>query len=162
MHTRKMSGAAIGAAMLLMTACAHTGDMTPMPGAIPPPDVAGIVATANQGEIEQGQAASSKATSSDVRSFAQMMVTDHTAALTTARETFARAGVTPADNDTTRQLQATSARTVTNLSTYSGTAFDRTYMQSQVDLHQWLLTSLDTALIPSSTGEMRTLLETQR
>jgi putative membrane protein len=161
MINQKLSGAAIGAAMLVMTACA-TMDTATMPGALPASDVAGIVMTANQGEIQQGQAASSKATSSDVRAFAQMMVTDHTAALNMARDTFARNNVTPGENDITRRLQDVSQRTVTNLATYKGAAFDRTYMQSQVDLHQWLLTSLDTALIPSSRGEMRTLLETQR
>lgn len=52
---------------------------------------------------------------------------------------------------------------MTNLATYSGAAFDRAYMRSQVDLHQWLLTSLDTVLIPSArTPEVRTLLQTQR
>jgi putative membrane protein len=148
---------------LLTTACATTmNDTAMMAGAQPASDVAGIVITANEGEIQQGQAASTRATSADVRAFAQMMVTDHTAALNAARATFSRAGVTPGDNDTTRTLRESSQRTVTNLATYSGTAFDRRYMQSQVDLHQWLLNTLDTALIPSSRGEVLTLLQTQR
>jgi putative membrane protein len=136
--------------------------MAAMPGALPASDVAGIVATANEGEIQQGQAAAPKATSAEVRAFAQMMVSDHTAALTAARDTFARNNVTPSENDTTRTLREGSQRTIANLATYNGAAFDRMYMQSQVDLHQWLLTTMDTVLIPSSRGEMRTLLETQR
>lgn len=133
-----------------------------MPGMHPATDVAGIVQTANEGEIQQGQAASSRATSADVRAFAQMMVSDHTAALSAARDTFQREGITPGENATTRTLRDNSQRTVANLATFSGASFDRTYMQSQVDLHQWLLNTLDTALIPSSTGNMRTLLQTQR
>lgn len=125
-------------------------------------DIAGIVATANEGEIAQGQAASSKATSADVRAFAQMMVTDHTAALASARDTFSRNNITAGDNDTTRTLRTTSDTTIRNLGTYSGAAFDRAYMQSQVDMHQWLLTNLDTVFIPSSRGDLRHLLETQR
>lgn len=35
-------------------------------------------------------------------------------------------------------------------------------MQSQIDMHQWLLTNLDTVLIPSARGDVRTLLENQR
>jgi putative membrane protein len=133
-----------------------------MPGMHPATDVAGIVQTANEGEIQQGQAASSRATSADVRAFAQMMVADHTAALSAAQATFQSEGITPAENATTRTLRDNSQRTIANLATFSGASFDRTYMQAQVDMHQWLLNTLDTALIPSSTGNMRTLLQTQR
>jgi putative membrane protein len=162
MMRRNVIGATM-VAMLLTTACATTNmDSAAMAGAIPPPEVAGIMMAANEGEVQQGQAAAPRASSTDVRAFAQMMVTDHTNAIAMARETLARNGVTPAENDVSRRLRETSQRTVTNLATYNGPALDRVYMQTQVDLHQWLLTSLDTALIPSSRGEMRTLLETQR
>ncbi|MBV8517000.1 MAG: DUF4142 domain-containing protein [Acidobacteria bacterium] len=149
----------------LATACGSmhsNANMATMPGALSANDVAGIVATANEGEIQEGQAAAPRATSAEVRAFAQMMVSDHTAALTAARDAFARNNVTPAENDTMRTLREGAQRTVTNLATYNGAAFDRMYMQSQVDVHQWLLTTMDTVLIPSSRGEMRTLLETQR
>lgn len=152
--------------VFLMTACASTMSSpfgNTQSGAWPESDVAGIVMTANEGEVQQGNVALSRATSADVRAFAQMMVADHTAAMNTGRDVFSRNGITPAENGTTRELRETSQRTVTNLGTYTGTAFDRTYMQSQVDLHQWLLTSLDTALIPSATRPaVRSLLQTQR
>jgi putative membrane protein len=160
MNTRSILMCSI--TLVLATACATT-DMQTMPGAMPENDVAGIVRTANQGEVEQGQAASSRAQSADVRSFASMMVTDHTAALNRANEVWSRNNITPTDNETSRTLADNSRRTISALSTYTGTAFDRQYMQAQVDLHQWLLTSLDTTLIPSArTPENRTLLQTQR
>ncbi|HYC58991.1 MAG TPA: DUF4142 domain-containing protein [Thermoanaerobaculia bacterium] len=150
--------------VVLASACTTMDPpMTAAPGALPDADIAGIVTAANEGEVQQGNAASARATSADVRSFAQMMVTDHTAALNTARDTFSRNGITPAENYTTRKLRDNSQLTVTNLATYSGAAFDRTYMQTQVDLHQWLLTTLDQALIPSAANaEVRSLLQTQR
>lgn len=149
--------------LLIATACATTTDVAVVPGAHPETDIAGVVATANQGEIEQGNAAAARAATAEVRSFAQMMVADHTAALQNGQAVFSAAGITPGENDTTRILRDNSRLTVTNLATYSGTAYDRTYMQSQVDLHQWLLNALDTALIPSArTAELRTLLTTQR
>ena len=127
------------------------------------PHVVGIVAAANQGEIDQGNAAASRATNPDVRAFAQMMVTDHTTALGAIRDTSARAGIMQTDNDTTAALQRTSRETITNLATYSGAEFDRQYMQTQINLHQWLLTALDQHLIPLSTNrDLRSLLETQR
>jgi putative membrane protein len=150
--------------VMLLSACATTTDtMEPRPGATPEGDIAAIVTAANEGEIQQGQAASARATSADVRAFAQMMVTDHTAALNSARDTFNRAGINPSENNISTTLRSGSQTTVTNLNTYSGAAFDRTYMQTQVDLHSWLLNALDVALIPSTvTPELRTLLETQR
>lgn len=152
---------------LLLSACAmNTGNqrMDLGPDATPEGDIAAIVMAANQGEVEQGQAASTRATSSAVRSFAQMMVTDHTNAINMGRDTFNRAGVNPATgNMIATTLQDNSRLTVTNLATYQGAAFDRMYMQTQVDLHDWLLRALDTALIPSAqTPELRTMLTTQR
>lgn len=144
---------------LMVISC---GSMGVMPGKMPANDIAGIVSTANEGEIQQGQAAVSAASSAEVREFAQMMVNDHTNALTKAREVFARNGITPADNDTTRNLKDTGQSSMTNLSSYRGAAFDRMYMQSQIDTHQWLLTNMDSLLIPSASGELRTLLEEQR
>ncbi len=153
--------------VFLMTACAYNMSSPPFgtaqPGMWPESDIAGILMTANEGEVQQGNVASTRATSSDVRAFAQMMVTDHTNAMNTARDVFNRNGITAGENATSRSLRDTSQRTVTNLSTYSGAAFDPTYMQSQVDVHQWLLNSLDTALIPSAMRpEVRSLLQTQR
>ncbi len=149
---------------VVLSACATgTATMTAPPGATPEPEVAAIVVAANEGEIQQGNAAAARASNADVRRFAQMMVTDHTSALNAARDTFNRTAITPSDNNISSALRANSQTTVTNLGTYSGPAFDRAYMQSQVDLHSWLLRQLDSALIPSTvTPEVRTLLQTQR
>ncbi len=150
---------------LFLTAACATTPPAPMmpPGATPEGEIAAIVIAANEGEVQQGNAASSRATSADVRSFAQMMVTDHTNALSTARDTFNRTAITPSDDSISNTLRANSQTTVTNLATYSGNAYDRAYMQAQVDLHSWLLRQLDAALIPSAiTPEVRTLLQTQR
>jgi putative membrane protein len=158
---------ALAMVCVALGACATTDGMNQDPSfwanATPHPDIAGIVTAANEGEIAQGNAAASRATSAQVREFAQMMVADHTNALSTGRDLFAREGITPAENSITSALRSGTQTTITNLNTYSGTAFDRTYMRTQVDLHQWLLTSLDTALIPSARDpELRALLQTQR
>lgn len=150
---------------MLFAACAtNTGtDMATMPNATSEAEIAGMMNAANEGEVQQGQAASARATNADVRAFAQMMVTDHTAALNNARDTFNRTAITPSDNNIATTLRTNSGMTVRNLETYSGAAFDRAYMQSQVDLHAWLLRQLDNNFIPSArTPELRTLLQTQR
>lgn len=143
---------------LLFISCGSMSTTTPLPAN----DIAGILATANQGEIDQANAALSKATNADVRAFAQMMVTDHTNAANTARDVFSRNGITPSDNATTNELKTNGQHSTMNLSAYSGAAFDRAYLQAQIDMHQWLLTNLDSLLIPSARGELRTLLESTR
>jgi len=136
--------------------------MSTTPGRMAANDIAGILTTANQGEIDQANAALAKTTNADVRAFARMMVTDHTNAMNDARDVFTRNGITPGDNATTNELKANGQRSTMNLDAYHGAAFDRAYMQAQIDMHQWLLTNLDSLLIPSSRGELRTLLESTR
>jgi putative membrane protein len=162
----------VSTALLLAAACATNDTMTSsssMPG-MPgnsrmwsDSDIAGIVRTANQGEVDQGQTASTRATSADVRAFAQMMVTDHTNALSQGTNLFSRNNIAPNDNDLSRNLQSNSQQAVSALSTYSGAEFDRQYIQSQIDMHQWLLSSLDNTLIPATRNrDLRNFLQTQR
>jgi putative membrane protein len=126
-------------------------------------DIAGIIRTANQGEIDQGQAATSRASSDEVRAFARMMVSDHSNALTKANDLFSRVNITPNEIDLTRTLASNSLQTVSSLNTYSGADFDKKYIQSQIDVHQWLLNSLDSTLIPSAHNrQLRDFLQTQR
>lgn len=149
----------------LLSACATTTntDTATDVALHPATDIAGIMMAANEGEVQQGNAASTRATRPEVRAFAQMMVTDHTNAINSARDVFSRYNITPGDNDITSALRTNSQRTVTNLATYQGVAYDRTYMQTQVALHSWLLDALDMALIPSArNNDVRTLLQTQR
>jgi putative membrane protein len=159
------------AALVLAAGCSVNNTMTSsstMPGSngmtFNDNDIAGILSNANQGEIDEGQTAVSKANSADVRAFAQMMITDHTNNLNQARSLFDRINVTPnTSNDIASTLQSGARQTVSALNTYTGTDFDRQYIQSQIDTHQWLLTTLDNALIPSARNrQMRDFLKTTR
>ncbi len=169
----KIKSLAIFSALLLMAACSvnhdtMTSSSSSMPGIVTgsiysDSDIAAIVANANQGEVDQGQAASTKANSDDVRAFARMMVTDHTNALNQAQSLWSRTNITATDNNISRGLQSGSSQTVNALNTYSGTDFDRQYINSQVDIHQWLLNTLDNTLIPSAQNrQVRDFLKTQR
>ena len=169
--TKMMKPVAVLSVLLLAAACgssdtnmSSSSSMSGMPGmSLTGPDIAGILTTANQGEIDAGQLASTKAVSPAVRDFANMMVRDHTSALSDARATFDRSHLVPNTTNTTAMtLQDLSSRTRRSLDQYAGSAFDRTYMQSQVDMHQWLLTQIDSSLMPSSRGDLRTLLVNQR
>jgi putative membrane protein len=126
-------------------------------------DVAAILMAAHQGEIEIAHLATAKAVSPAVRAFAGMMARDHGYALSNARAFFANSSVAPnSGNRTAAALHDLSNRTRRNLSLYSGAAFDRTYMQTQVDMHTWLLNQIDSTLMPSARGEMRMMIAGQR
>ena len=164
MRTRLLIGTAI---LLCLAGCSSTSmtssSMSPAPG-ISDADIAQIMTTANQGEIDQANAALSKASSADVRAFAQMMVNDHTSALNSLSSLLTSRNITPStSNDIASTLQSGSRQTVSNLSTYSGADFDRQYINAQVDVHQWLLTQLDNSIIPSARDRrLRDLLTQQR
>ena len=164
MRTRLLAVSAI----LLCAAGCSMNSMTsssalPAPG-VTDADIAQIMTTANQGEIDQANAALAKASAADVRAFAQMMVSDHTGALNALNSLLTDRSITPATtNDIASQLQSGSSQTIANLNTYNGADFDRQYINAMVDAHQWLLTQLDNSIIPSTRDRrLRDLLQTQR
>lgn len=164
----KIRSLAIFSILLLTAACSMNDSMTSsssMPGMIgySDADIAAIITNANQGEVDQARVAIDRASSADVRAFAQMMVTGHGNALSQARSLLSRINVTPMDSDLSRNLQSGSRQTVSALNTYTGASFDRQYMQAQVDAHQWLLNTLDNTLIPSAHNrQFHDFLQTQR
>ena len=69
---------------------------------------------------------------------------------------------TPAEVEAA-ELQRQTQRILTTLDTYEDAGFDRTYLDTQVAQHEWLLTNLDGTLIPSArTPAMRTVLSDLR
>src|SRR6476619_5742429 len=86
--------------------------------------IASIVVTANQVDIEAGQLAKSTSTNADVKQFAQLMITDHTGVNTSAVALVTKLKVTPEDNPTSQSLKKGGEDNVKNLKTLSGAAFD--------------------------------------
>jgi putative membrane protein len=150
---------------LFSLACATASDVDTTSGGMTwtNGDVAGLVRVANQGEVDQGQLATTKASSSAVRDFAQMMVTDHTAALGRVDSMAADRNLTLAENAVAAELRTASETTVRNLGTYSGAAFDRTYMRQQIDIHNWVLDTIDRVLLVAARDRaLREELQTMR
>ena len=125
--------------------------------------IAAIVVTANQVDIDAGKLAASSATNADVRKFAQLMVTDHTGVNKSAVELVTRLKVTPEDNDTSRSLKAGGETNIAALKALKGTAFDKAYVDHEVAYHQAVLDAVDTTLIPSAkNADLKALLVTVR
>jgi putative membrane protein len=121
--------------------------------------IASIVVTANQVDIDAGKLAASKASNPDVKAFAQQMVTDHTGVNKQATELVTRLKVTPEDNATSQSLKSGGESNIATLKGLSGAAFDKAYIDHEVAYHQQVLDAVDKVLIPSaSNADLKALL----
>jgi putative membrane protein len=127
------------------------------------PQIAGIVVGANAIDIEAGELAKEKGENAKVREFAQRMITDHTAVNQQASDLAGRLGVTPEESPTSRQLRQGADQNMANLRGLSGAAFDRAYIDHEVEYHQTVLSAIDETLIPGAqNAELRDLLTRTR
>jgi len=123
------------------------------------PQIAAIVVTANQVDIDAGKLAESKAQSKDVKQFGQQMVTDHTGVNKSATELVTRLKVKPEDNDTSNSLKKGGEENLANLRKLSGADFDRAYIDHEIAYHQTVLDAIDKTLLPNAqNAELKALL----
>ena len=123
------------------------------------PQIAAIVVTANQVDIDAGTLAESKSTNAEIRKFGQQMVTGHSGVNKQATDLVTRLKVTPQDNPTSQSLKAGGEKNVAHLKSLSGAAFDKAYIDHEVAYHQQVLDAVDKTLIPSAKNdELKALL----
>jgi len=114
------------------------------------PQIAAIVVTANQVDIDAGKLAERKAHGADVKAFAKRMVTDHTGVNQAATDLAQRLHVTPQSNPTSESLKQGGEQNLAALRKLHGEAFDKAYIDHEVVYHQSVLDALDKVLIPSA------------
>jgi putative membrane protein len=136
---------------------------TPATPAISDAEIAHIASTANLLDAEAGEVAKTKATNTEVKQFAQTMITDHNAVNKEALDLAAKLGVTPADNPTSQQLKSDGDAAKADLSAKTGADFDKAYIAREITYHQNVLNALDQTLIPNAqNAELKALLEKVR
>ncbi len=139
--------------------CWITAAVAATPGAPNDAQIAQIVVTANQVDIDAGNYAKSKAQAADVKGFAQQMVTDHTGVNKAATDLVTKLHVTPEDSATSKSLKQGGDDNLANLHKLSGAAFDRAYVDHEVAYHQAVLDAMDSTLIPDAqNAELKALL----
>lgn len=124
--------------------------------------IAGVVIAAGQVAISAGQVAQTQARAKDVKDFAKMMVSDHTAMNKQARELAKKLRLTPEDGEAGKVMRDAGKRAATALAKRRGTAFDRQYVADEIDRHQRLVDALDAAAASAGGGELKSLLQTVR
>jgi putative membrane protein len=123
------------------------------------PQIAAIVVTANQVDIDAGKLAASTSHTKDIREFAQRMITDHTGVNKSAVDLVTKLKVTPQDNPTSQSLKTGGEENLKNLKTLKGAAFDKAYIDHEVAYHEQVLNAVDKVLIPNATNaELKALL----
>ena len=115
--------------------------------------IASIVVTANQVDIDAGKLAASTSKNAEVKKFAELMVTDHTGVNKQAVDLVTKLKVTPEDNDTSRSLKAGGEKNVAALKALKGAAFDTAYVDHEVVYHQAVLDAVDKTLVPNAKNE---------
>jgi len=137
-------------AILVTCLTCAVADAADQAGGPTDPQIAAIVVTANQVDIDAGTLAKAKAQSNEVREFAQLMITDHTGVNKAATELVQKLHVTPAPNPTSESLQKGGDENQAALKKLSGAAFDKAYVDHEVAYHEAVLSAIDKTLIPSA------------
>ena len=128
-------------------------------GEITDAHIASIVVTANQVDVDAGALVASKTNNAAVKSFAELMVTDHNAVNRAATELVTKLKVTPQDNPTSQSLKAGGEKNLAALKGLDGPALDKAYVDHEVAYHQQVLDALDKTLIPNAqNAELKALL----
>jgi len=136
---------------------------SPASGAPSDAQIAAIVVAANTDDINNGKLAKSKAKSKEVKDFAQEMVADHTDANKKAAALVNKLKVTPEESADSKSLKDDGATALKKLKGLKGADFDKAYIDNEVTLHQKVLDSLDSTLIPNAkNAELKNLLTTVR
>jgi putative membrane protein len=121
--------------------------------------IASIVVTANQVDIDAGKLAKADASNAEVKKFADTMITDHTGVNKSATDLAAKLKVTPEDNPTSQSLKSGGDANLKNLKSLKGAAFDKAYIEHEVSYHQAVIDALDKTLIPNAkNAELKALL----
>jgi putative membrane protein len=125
--------------------------------------IAHIVVTANQVDIDAGKVAKTKASNEDVKAFAHRMISDHTDVNRQAKELVKKLNVKPQDNPISKSLKADGKKNLAELKPLRGDAFDKAYIDNEVNLHKQVIDVADTKLVPNvKNEELKALLEKVR
>lgn len=115
--------------------------------------IAAIVVTANQVDIDAGKLAQGRSHSKGVRQFAAQMVTDHTGVNKAATRLVHKLKVKPEPSPTSDGLKKGGNENIAHLKSLKSAEFDKAYVDHEVEYHQAVLDAIDKTLVPSAKNE---------
>jgi putative membrane protein len=124
------------------------------------PQIAQIVQTANEIDINQAKLALQKTKNPQVKDFANQMISDHTSLEKSVADLAKKLNVTPQDSDTSKQLKQQAVEETKKLQSLHGKTFDHEYISHEVAFHQAVIDVTTKTLIPNAkNAELKTALE---
>jgi len=142
------SAQAVHASPAVLLATSHTPSQAVAP--LDDPTIVAIFDAANTWDIDLGNLALKKSTNKDVRTFADMMVRDHTAARKLGRDLAAKLHVTPTPPGKDFALYKDHVATLAKLNGLTGAAFDKAYIDHEVWYHQAVIDAVTNTLLPAT------------
>src|SRR3954449_12229455 len=155
-----MKRIAIIATAAALTAFGTVNAQTPAAGAPNDAQIAMIAVVADTVDVDAGKLAAEKASSKEVKDFAETMVRDHTAVNAKATALATKLGVTPEESATSKKLKTDGDATLARLKKMSGAEFDKAYVDNEVAYHEAVIGVVTNTLIPNTkNAELKSLLE---
>lgn len=124
------------------------------------PEVASVAVVANQIDINYAEIAAKKSKNPEVLKFAETMKRDHAAVIDQAVALARKLGVTPKDNEVSKNLLADATKTQKTLHGKTGRDFDKAYIDNEVTYHKAVIQAVEKLLIPETdNAELKKLLQ---
>lgn len=125
------------------------------------PEIASLVLTVNQIDLNYAALAKDISKNPHVLKFADTMTKEHQSINNQAEALVKKLNITPLINPTTKSLQSSSAKALEMLNTVTGAAFDTIYIQNEVTYHKAVINLMENKLIPDATNaDLKRLLQT--
>lgn len=149
-----------GIAGSLALAQPQTQTATGTAGTLTDGQIMHILKTADEGEVDLGKLAKSRAQNKDVKEFAKQMVDEHKKNEKEGKDIAKKTKVEMTKNDTSTSLEKMVDTEESNLKKLKGADFDKAYIGNQITMHKQLLDDLNQKLIPAAQSpELKTHLE---
>lgn len=116
-------------------------------------EIASIAVVANQNDIDFAKIAMQKSNDPKIVEFAKTMVADHQAVIDMAVALVTKLKVTPKENAVSKEYASNAKTTMEMLLSKSGKAFDKAYVDNEVEYHKAVIGAVNAVLIPQSQNE---------
>jgi putative membrane protein len=122
-------------------------------------NIVALLDEANKADSASGALALKKATRTDVKNFAKLMMSEHHALRAQGQALAKQLGVTPKlpEKDPLAPYAASEAKALQT--TKKGPEFDRTYIDNEVSVHQAVLDFANQARVTTQTAQLRDLIQ---
>lgn len=117
---------------------------------VPDTQIAKILLTINDGEIDAAKIAKKQAQNQEVKDFANMMADQHEKNMKETKHVAKMNKINPEDSDMAKSLKEEAKTANKDLKRQDKSAFDRAYIKQQIMNHEKVLATLKEKLIPDA------------